>query len=244
MLIEIAGVSGEILCKCPENELFFKDYVSDKEPLFVVNPVEEDLQRIQASCDQMNEAAGFPRRQRSEVFLENSAIHAGLVEKLTEHDVILLHGSALCMDGEAVIFTASSGTGKSTHSRLWREMFGDRIWMINDDKPLLRIGEESTLVFGSPWDGKHHLSRNASAPLKAIVKLERAEVNHIEPIKKEEAFPVLMKQCFVSRNPATMLRTLDLMQRLLRMTDFYNLGCNQEPEAAKVAWEGIFNLYG
>ena len=68
------------------------------------------------------------------------------------------------------------------------------------------FGEERALVFGSPWDGKHHLSRNASAPLKAIVKLERAEVNHIEPIKKEEAFPVLMKQCYVSRNPATKLR--------------------------------------
>ena len=78
MLIEIAGVPGEILCKCPENELFFKDYVSDKEPLFGVNPVEEDLQRIQASCDQMNEAAGFPRRQRSEVFLENSVFTLGL----------------------------------------------------------------------------------------------------------------------------------------------------------------------
>ena len=205
-----------------------------------MKPGEEDLQRIQASCDRMNEAAGFPRRQRTEKYLENSAIHAMLAEKLTEYGVLLLHGSALCMDGEAVIFTAGSGTGKSTHSRMWRELFGDQVWMINDDKPLLRIGEESVLVFGSPWDGKHHLSRNASAPLKAIVKLERAEVNHIEPIKKEEAFPVLMKQCYVSRNPAITLRTLDLMQRLLRMTDFYNLGCNQEPEAARVAWEGIF----
>ena len=169
MLIEIAGVPGEILCKCPENERFFKDYISDKEPLFVVKPGEEDLQRIQASCDRMNEAASFPRRQRTEKYLENSAIHAMLAEKLTEYDVLLLHGSALCMDGEAVIFTAGSGTGKSTHSRMWRELFGDQVWMINDDKPLLRIGEESTLVFGSPWDGKQHLRRNASAPLKAIV---------------------------------------------------------------------------
>ena len=80
MLIEIAGVPGEILCKCPENERFFKDYISDKEPLFVVKPSEEDLQRIQASCDRMNEAAGFPRRQRTEGFLENSAIHALLAE--------------------------------------------------------------------------------------------------------------------------------------------------------------------
>ena len=159
MLIEIAGVPGEILCKCPENERFFKDYISNKEPLFVVEPSEENLQRIQASCDRMNDEAGFPRRQRAEKYLENSAIHALLAEKLTEYDVLLLHGSALCMDGEAVIFTANSGTGKSTHSRLWRELFGDQVWMINDDKPLLRIGEESTCVFGSPWEGKHHLSR-------------------------------------------------------------------------------------
>lgn len=243
MLIEIAGVPVEVVCKCPENERFLRDYSTEKQPLFTAQPSAEDLLHIQESCDQMYDAAGLPRRQRSDPYLENSAIHALLAEKLTEHDVILLHGSALCMDGEAVIFTASSGTGKSTHSRLWREMFGDRVWMINDDKPLLKIGEKNVFVFGSPWDGKHHLSRNTSAPLKAIVKLERAEANHIEPIKKEEAFPVLMKQCYVSRNPATTLRTLDLIQRLLGMTDFYNLGCNQEPKAAKVAWEGIYNRY-
>ena len=79
MLIEIAGVPGEILCKCPENERFFKDYVSDKEPLFVVKSSEEDLQRRQAGCDQMNEAAGLPRRQRTEIFLENSAMSRGIL---------------------------------------------------------------------------------------------------------------------------------------------------------------------
>ena len=239
MLIEIAGVPVEIMCRCPENEQFFRDYGSDKQPLFTVEAREEDLERIQADCDRMAEAKGFPGRRRRDAFLENCAIHALLAEKLVEHNVLLLHGSALCMDGEAIIFSAKSGTGKSTHARLWREMFGDRVWMINDDKPFLKIGKESVMVFGTPWDGKHHLSRNASAPLKAIVKLERAEENHVTTLEKDDAFQMLMDQCFVPRNPAVMLRTIDLLKQLLNRADFYKLCCNKESEAAKAAWEGL-----
>ena len=83
------------------------------------------------------------------------------------------------MDGAAYLFTAPSGTGKSTHTRLWREVFGDRVWMINDDKPMLRISENLVTAYGTPWNGKHHISRNASAPLKAIVQLNRGKENII-----------------------------------------------------------------
>ena len=123
-------------------------------------------------------------------------LHALLAEKLVAYGALLMHGSALCMDGNAYIFTAKSGTGKSTHARLWREAFGDRVWMINDDKPMIRVDEMR--VYGTPWDGKHHLSRNASAPLKAIVKLERAEENRVAPLAKADAF-----QAAPSRQPAS-----------------------------------------
>ena len=80
------------------------------------------------------------------------------------------------MDGEAYIFTAVSGTGKSTHAMLWREVFGERVRMINDDKPLIRITPEGkAVVYGTPWDGKHHLSKNSAFPLKAICWLTRAK---------------------------------------------------------------------
>lgn len=239
MLIEIAGVPAEVICRYPENERFLQDYASDSPPWFTVAPHSDDLIRMQRDFDRMDEADGVPKHKRPDGFLENNAIHALLAERLVEHDVLLMHGSALCMDGEAYIFTAESGTGKSTHARLWREVFGKRVWMINDDKPMLRIEESGVTVYGTPWDGKHHLSRNASAPLKAIVKLERDETNHIAPLAKADAFPVLMKQCYSSKHPATMARIMELEKRLLDVAELYRLGCGMTPDAAHVAWEAM-----
>lgn len=187
----------------------------------------------------MDRAEGIPPHRRGDGFLENNAIHGLLAEKLTECGVLLMHGSALCMDGKGYLFTARSGTGKSTHARLWREVFGERVWMINDDKPMLKITNESIIVYGTPWDGKHHLSRNASAPLKAIVKLERDTWNHIDPLSKADAFPALMKQCYSSKNPATMARILELEKKLLDRVAFYTMGCNMDLEAARTAWKGM-----
>ena len=237
--IELAGVPIRVKCQFRENRTFFQDYLTEKDALLTINPSADDLAQMQADFDRMDEAEDVPKHRRAETFLENNAIHALLAEKLVAYDVLLMHGSALCMDGQGIVFTAKSGTGKSTHARLWREAFGDRVWMVNDDKPLLKITETGVTVWGTPWDGKHRLSRNAGAPLKVIVNLCRDETNHIEPMAKADAFPVLMKQCFVSRNPATMARIMDLEKRLLNAVDFYTLGCNMERSAAVVAWEGI-----
>ena len=239
MVIEIAGVPAEVICRYAENECFLRAYASDRTPVFTVAPRDGDLMRVQEDFDRMDEAEGVPKHRRSEAFLENSAIHTLLAERLTEYGVLLLHGSALCMDGEAYIFTAASGTGKSTHARLWREAFGNRVWMVNDDKPMLKITAGGATVYGTPWDGKHHLSRNASAPLKAIVMLRRDTTNHIEPLSKADAFPELMRQSF--RSQSAPARSLALVRRLLDAAELYSLGCNMSPEAARVAWEGMNN---
>ena len=187
----------------------------------------------------MDRANGRRPRPRPDSFLENNAIHALLAEGLVKYDALLTHGSALCMDGRVYVFTAPSGTGKSFHASLWRKAFGDRVWMVNDDKPYLRIKEDGVTVYGAPWDGKSRLSRNASAPLKAVVWLTRDAFNHIEPLSKSEAFLVLMSQCFASKIPATMKRIIELEKILLGAAEFYKLGCNMDPEAAIVAYEGM-----
>ena len=238
--VEIAGVPAEIKCTFPENMRFFEGYFTDREPLISVQAAADDLQAAQQELDIADDAAGMPRFRRPDGVLENIAIHGILSEKLLEHGVLLVHGSALCMDGQAVVFLAHSGIGKSTHSRLWRETFGSRVWMINDDKPMLRILDGKAYAYGSPWNGRHHLSRNASAPLKAIVLLSRDEENHIMPVQKADAFPLLMPYALSSKNPATMKRILEVEKLLLNAADFYLLGCNMTPEAARVAHQGIF----
>ena len=234
--VEIADVPFLIRSRFANCSLFFHDYLSDKEPLFVIDPSDDDLSRINVAFDKMDAEEGNPSVFRPLFFLENNAIHDLLAEKMVAHHVLLIHGSALCMDGIGHLFTAKSGTGKSTHARLWREAFGDRVWMINDDKPMLRITENAATVYGTPWDGKHHLSRNASAPLKAIYKLERAEHNCIEPLTEQEAYETLLIQCFRSKQPAVMMQILTLEKQLLNAVSFYKLGCNTMPDAAWVAW--------
>ncbi len=171
--------------------------------------------------------------------LETLAVQRKLSEALIDCDTLLFHASALAVDGKGYLFAAVSGTGKSTHARLWREMFGDRVTMINDDKPFIHIGSDEVRVYGSPWDGKHHLSTNTSVPVKAICILTRDTTNHIEKISADEAFSILLQQTYRPKNPAKMVKTIDLLIQMTKQVSLYRLGCNMDPEAAVVSYEGM-----
>ena len=84
---------------------------------------------------------------------------------LSEYDGFFFHSSALELDGEGYLFTALSGTGKSTHTRNWRRLFGDRVTMINDDKPIIRKIDGRFYVCGTPWMGKSNIGCNRMAPV-------------------------------------------------------------------------------
>ena len=234
MRIEIAGVPAEVACRYAENEAFFRDYRTCRAPAFTLAPSDGALERMRGRL--LAAAAREGRSPRlSDAFVENSALHEALAGALTAYGVLLMHGSALCMDGEAYVFTAPSGTGKSTHARLWREAFGERVFMINDDKPLIRVEDGRAVVYGSPWNGKHRLGRNASAPLRAVARVRRSAVNRVSPMPRAEAFSCLAAQCFASRDAAVMRRILALERALLDAAAFYNLYCSMEPEAALTA---------
>lgn len=237
--VELAEVPIGVRCRHANTVTFLREYQTEREPAFTVEPDPADLEQAQAEADRQDEAEGREPHRRPEPQLESLALHRLLAERLPEYDVLLMHGSALCMDGAGYIFTAPSGTGKSTHAALWRQVFGQRVRMLNDDKPLLRIREDGVTVFGSPWAGKHRLSCNASAPLRAIARLERAAENRIEPMSRTEAFPVLLAQAYSSRDPAVMARILRLERRILESVRFYTLRCNMEPEAARIALAGM-----
>ena len=238
--IEIAGVPALIRCRYPANVKFFREYLTKRQERFAIEPGEKDLQRMREELGRMDALKGISAFPGREDFLENRAIHCLLAERLVYENVLLMHGSALCMDGEAYLFIAGSGTGKSTHARLWRQAFGDRVWMINDDKPMLKISQKGAAVYGTPWNGC--LGRNGGAPLKAIVRLRRDEADHIEPLSKTEAFPELLRYAFRVEDPALMAKILELEKMLLNAVDFYSLGCTMEPEAAMTAWEGMNHL--
>ena len=171
--------------------------------------------------------------------LEYLTLCRKIARQLPGMDRVLFHGSALSMDGMGILFAAKSGIGKSTHSRLWREAFGQRVRMINDDKPFLSIGEKQITVYGTPWRGKHGLGSAESAPLKAICFLQRCQENRIEPMELRDAFPMMLQQTFLPEDPKMMLHTMDLIRRMSETVPCYCLHCNMEMDAAHVAYQGL-----
>ena len=180
---------------------------------------------------------GIPTRSFKDEYLETLAVYRKICDQMPERDTFLFHCSAIAVDGKAYLFTAPSGTGKSTHARLWREVFGDRAVMINDDKPLLRVTSDSLLVYGTPWDGKHRLSTNTVAPVAGICLLERGEENCVERIAKEDAFPRLLQQTYRPQSPVELMKTMELLDAVASNVPLCRLRCNMEPEAARVAYD-------
>ena len=153
----------------------------------------------------------------------------------------MFHGSCIAVDGEGYLFNAPSGTGKSTHTRLWREAFGERAVMVNDDKPLIAVRENEIRIYGTPWNGKHHLGENISVPLKAICVLKRGEENNLTKIDKALAYPTLLGQAYRPRDAEKLGKLLSLLDKLGDKVSLFELYCNMSPEAAEVAYCGMKN---
>ena len=183
----------------------------------------------------------------SNAYLESLAIYRKICEKLLNDNILLFHCSAIEFNGKAYLFTAPSGTGKSTHTRLWRETFGDKVTMINDDKPLVSIPVESTdedicgdaiRVYGTPYAGKDGLQTNMSAPVAAIVILHQAKENTIERMDAKCAYPTLLNQTYRRNDPEGMIKTLELVGQLAKLP-VYSLGCTISKEAVLLAYHTI-----
>ena len=197
-----------------------------------VTQADIDFERKKSANDAQIE---LPARCFRDSYLEKSAVYRKIAEQMPRFDTILFHASAIAVDGMAYLFAAKSGTGKSTHTGLWKKLLGERAVIVNDDKPLIRINKNGTaIVYGTPWDGKHRLSRNISVPLRAVCTLERASDNDIREITKDEAYPLLLQQTYRPADPDAMKRTLFLLDRL--DVKLYKLRCNMDIRAAELSY--------
>ncbi|MBE6924109.1 MAG: hypothetical protein E7466_02570 [Ruminococcaceae bacterium] len=237
--IALAGRNVKITARYEVFKNYCAKYLTDGQPDFEIFVTDEDLvyEKEKSRLEDITE--GKPVFNYPTCYLESLAAYRKIAEKMLDYDTILFHGSALSVDGEGFLFTAKSGTGKSTHTSFWRQQFGERVVMVNDDKPLLRITDSGVEVFGTPWDGKHRISTNTSAPLRGLCVLTRAEENYIEPISAEEAMPMLLQQSYRSASPAGIVKLMRLLDKMIKTTRLYRLGCNLNPEAALVAYEGM-----
>ncbi len=171
---------------------------------------------------------------------EHTAVYRKYIYEIMEkYDAFFFHCSAIAVDGEAIMFTARSGTGKSTHRNLWMKNFGDRVTVINDDKPVIRRIDGKFYVYGTPWQGKEGLGCNIRVPAKALCFLSRAEENSIGPIDTISVVAKLMNQTVRPSDPWLMSNLLDLLDGFVRQVDCYDLRVNMNDDAAIVAYNGI-----
>ena len=208
-------------------------------PSIEVETSEEDIDFEREMSVQLAMQENRAPRQFSDGYLESLAVYRKIATAFIEHDVMLFHGSAVQVDGKAYLFTAPSGTGKSTHTNLWKELLGTRMSYINDDKPLLKFEGGAVSVLGTPWNGKHRLGSNVSAPLSAIVLLARDESDWIEPVLPQDAIGALYAQSYRPDGAAKITRTLALVARLAQDASIYKLGCTPTQHAARLSIETL-----
>ena len=234
--MEIAGL---VVCVQPlfqSTREYCRPYLTDKEPVFFLRVTPEDLVHEQMLLEKEAVEEGLKIRKFKEPFLERSTIQRKVADQLLSHNVLMMHGSTVAVDGNAYLFTASCGTGKSTHTRLWRELFGERAIMVNDDKPFLRISSSGVMAYGSPWSGKHGLATNICVPLKGICVLHRGKENVIHPVEQETVMDFLRHQAHAPTDDALKEKMISLVDALAERVPLWEMHCNKDLEAARTSY--------
>ena len=161
------------------------------------------------------------------------------IEIFENFNGFFFHSSSLMIDNEAYVFTAKSGTGKSTHTALWRKRFGDKVKMINDDKPIIRKHNGNFYIYGTPWLGKSEIGSNAKALLKAVFVLERGTENCVKRVSVGEVFGSLLEATLVFHEKDKMIRLLNMFDEFFSSTQLFKLKCNTDISAAEVAYNAV-----
>ncbi len=205
---------------------FFKGYETEEQAEYDINITKE----------MVDEAEEFGSVSMRQILLVLKYVSRYLLENKSG---ILFHSSAIDVGGKGVLFTALSGTGKSTHARHWVNVFGDEVSYVNDDKPFARLEGEKFFVYGSPWNGKHRLSNNKKVEIKAICFLKRGEVDRVEPITPNEAIKLFFLQTIVPEEVDLKLKLFAILDKMMRNVKLYTIYCTNSDESAKIIRKGI-----
>ena len=171
-----------------------------------------------------------------------AAFFRKLGEELPIRDAFVLHSACFDVGGVGVAFAAHSGTGKTTHMNLWQKLLGDKMVVVNGDKPIIRFFEDEPEIpyaYGTYWNGKEHLGCNMRTKLQHICFIERSKTNYVEEINKEDAIERIMKQVYMPRDSVAVVNTMQLVDRLLSCCKLWTIHCNMEDEAAEIAYNTI-----
>lgn len=224
----------------PELRAFCQDYLIENcTPEFSIRLTQADIDfEDKQTIDQTFSSA----------YMETLALLRKISDIFPNHQRFLIHGASISYEGKAYLFTAPSGTGKSTHIRLWKKFLGDKVKIVNGDKPFVSMdnvdeeGNTQPLIYGSPWAGKERWNRNCSEPLKAICFVQRGTINTIKQIQPEECLTMLFRQVYIPENEITVAQTLELIDALLKNVPVYLLTCDISEKAVRCSFEALTGM--
>ena len=231
--IKIADITVEI-----DNKY---EYVARLCEGYTVAPTDSPDMRVCVTPEEIDEEISISEITPTRGYAEGVCVYRNICKRLPElFDAYLLHCAVIEYNGYGYAFAAKSGTGKTTHIKLWRKRFGSDVKIVNGDKPILRFGQDGRLyAYGTPWCGKEGFNRNTSAPLKAICFIERAQENTIKRLSVSDALMRVFHQILSPDTEAAVDKLFPLLDRTLAQVPCYVLGCNMSEEAAEVAYNGM-----
>lgn len=232
-IVKLADKNIEINSVHDELKNFLRDYVvTDVTPDFSLTLSEEDIRVEKEMATNENFSA---------TYLETLATLRKLAEILPFHNRILMHGASISYGDYAYLFTAPSGTGKSTHIRLWKKFIGDDVKIVNGDKPFISLDDEPQ-IYGTPWAGKENWHKNRKVPLKAICFVQRGTTNSIRQMDPSECLSLLFRQVYIPCDGASAGLTLELIDLMLKKVPVYILTCDMSEEAVQCSFEALTGL--
>ena len=205
-------------------------YIGNASAEITVCVTDEDIRREQNY---------FPDKVHSAGYLESISAYRKLSLELPDYDAVLLHGSVIACEGRGIAFLARSGVGKTTHTMLWKQVYGDKVRIINGDKPIVRFFDGVPYACGTPWAGKENLQCNSRVPLTDICFIERSAENRVFQIRPEACLNSVMQQILIPSDPVMASKTLTLLDRLLTVCRIWVIQCNISQEAAIFAHDTI-----
>ena len=228
----VAGLNIEISAVSTRLYDLYAGYRTSGVPEYKIRITPEDLDR-EISARQDLPPVSNERNHESIALLRK------LLEDVIDSDVLLIHGAAVAVGNDAWLFSAPSGTGKTTHIRQWLEHLPDA-YVVNGDKPLLRFTESETLICGSPWRGKERLGTNAMVPLRAIAFMKRGEENRMTEIPFSQAYRYLLQQTYIPYGAEKAEKALRLLSQMNGNVRFYEfLFDNYQPDCFRVAYRAL-----
>ena len=169
------------------------------------------------------------------------ALWVGFGLMMLKHDTLAIHSSCIVYKDKAVLFLGESGTGKSTHTRLWREHI-EGAMLLNDDSPMIRVEDGKVWAYGSAWSGKTPCYKNERYELKACVRLSQAPYNKIQKLPVLQAYGAIHPSCApeFAYDETLYDEVSRIIGKILSVVPFYHLACLPDKEAALLSCNTIF----